>query len=249
MIAIEVSQGYPLCGNARLVAIPANAATLICRRALVTTMAKNSSLTFEVELAAHIGRRRSVRRYRSSSISRDVIKRLLTAASGAPSAHNKQPWRFVVLDTFASRHKLAQAMGQKLRQDRAADGDVSELIEADVTRSYQRITQAPIAILLCVDMHDMHRYPDQSRTEAEYLMAVQSTAMAAQNLLLAAHAEGLGACIMCAPLFCPEVVIESLQLSPQWRAQMLVTLGEPAAAGKDRPRLPLDEITQWHSGE
>ena len=212
-------------------------------------MAKNSTLLLEGELAVHIGRRRSVRRYQPSSISRDVVKRLLTAASAAPSAHNKQPWRFVVLDTFASRHKLAQAMGRKLRQDRAADGDPAELIEADIDRSYQRITQAPIAIVLCVDMRDMHRYPDQSRKDAEYLMAVQSTAMAAQNLLLAAHAEGLGACIMCAPLFCPEVVIESLQLSLQWRAQMLVTIDDPASLGKERPRLPLDEITQWHSDE
>jgi len=177
------------------------------------------------------------------------VKRLLTAASGAPSAHNKQPWRFVILDRFASRHKLAQAMGRKLRQDRTADGDAPELIDADIERSYQRIIQAPIAIVLCVDMRDMDRYPDQLRTDAEYLMAVQSTAMAAQNLLLAAQVEGLGACIMCAPLFCPEVVTESLQLSPQWRAQMLVTIGEPAARGKHRPRLPLDEITQWHSAE
>lgn len=212
-------------------------------------MANNSPLMFDVDLAVHIGRRRSVRRYRQSSISRDVVKRLLTTASSAPSAHNKQPWRFVILDRFASRHKLAQAMGRKLRQDRTTDGDAPELIEADIERSYQRITQAPIAIVLCVDMRDMDRYPDQLRTDAEYLMAVQSTAMAAQNLLLAAQAEGLGACIMCAPLFCPEVVIESLQLSPQWRAQMLVTIGEPAAPGKDRPRLPLDEITQWHSAE
>jgi coenzyme F420-0:L-glutamate ligase / coenzyme F420-1:gamma-L-glutamate ligase len=204
---------------------------------------------FDVDLAVHIGHRRSVRRYRQSSISRDVMERLLTAASRAPSSHNKQPWRFVILDRFASRHTLAQAMGRKLRQDRTADGDAPELIEADIERSYQRITQAPIAIVLCVDMRDMDRYPDQVRTDAEYLMAVQSTAMAAQNLLLAAQAEGLGACIMCAPLFCPEVVIESLQLSPQWWAQMLVTIGEPAGPGKDRPRLPVDEITQWHLGE
>jgi F420 biosynthesis protein FbiB-like protein len=201
----------------------------------------------ESELAAHIGHRKSVRRYQSSSISRDVVERLLTAASGAPSAHNKQPWRFVVLDTFESRHTLAQAMGRKLRLDRTADGDALESIEGDIDRSYQRITQAPIAIVLCVDMHDMDHYRDQARNDAEYLMAVQSTAMAAQNLLLATRAEGLGACIMCAPLFCPDLVIESLQLPRQWRAQMLVTIGEPATPAKERTRLPLDQITQWRS--
>jgi F420 biosynthesis protein FbiB-like protein len=212
-------------------------------------MAKNQSPLSDAVLAANIDGRRSVRRYQSSSIDREVVKRLLTTASKAPSAHNKQPWRFVVLDTFESRHTLAQAMGQKLRRDRTADGDASDLIEADIDRSYQRITQAPVAVVLCIDMRDMDHYPDQGRNEAEYLMAVQSTAMAAQNLLLAARAEGLGACLMCAPLFCPDVVIESLQLPPQWRAQMLVTIGEPATPGKERPRLPLDETTRWHSDQ
>ena len=210
-------------------------------------MAKDSSPPSDAQLAANISGRRSVRRYQPSSIDRDVVKRLLTAASRAPSAHNKQPWRFVVLDTFESRDTLAQAMGEKLRRDRTADGDASDLIETDIDRSYQRITQAPVGIVLCVDMRDMDHYPDRGRNEAEYLMAVQSTAMAAQNLLLAARAEGLGACLMCAPLFCPEIVTESLQLPPQWRAQMLVTVGEPATPGKERPRLPIDQTTQWRS--
>ena len=86
---------------------------------------------------------------------------------------------------------------------------------------------------------DMDRYPDDRRNTAEYLMAVQSTAMAAQNLLLAAHCEGLGACVMCAPLFCPGSVAEGLSLPSEWKPQMLVTIGVPANAGKIRPRLPL----------
>jgi coenzyme F420-0:L-glutamate ligase/coenzyme F420-1:gamma-L-glutamate ligase len=210
-------------------------------------MAKNPSPLSDAQLAANIDGRRSIRRYQSLSIDREVVKRLLTSASRAPSAHNKQPWRFVVLDTFESRHTLAQAMGQKLRRDRTADGDAFEIIQADIDRSYQRVAHAPVAVVLCVDMRDMQQYPDQRRNDAEYLMAVQSTAMAAQNLLLAARSEGLGACIMCAPLFCPDLVIESLQLPPQWRAQMLVTVGEPATPGKERPRLPLGETTQWQS--
>ena len=201
----------------------------------------------ENELAAHIGARRSVRRYRPSVVESEVVKRLLAAASRAPSAHNKQPWRFAVLDTFENRHALAEAMGRKLRQDRTADGDASDLIESDVNRSYQRITQAPVAIVLCVDMSNMQHYPDQARNDAEYLMGVQSTAMAAQNLLLAAQAEGLGTCIMCAPLFCPDAVVESLRLPHQWRPQMLITIGEPAAPGKDRSRLPIEQMTRWSS--
>jgi coenzyme F420-0:L-glutamate ligase/coenzyme F420-1:gamma-L-glutamate ligase len=45
-----------------------------------------------------IGQRRSVRRYLPASIDRTIIDRMLFAATRAPSAHNRQPWRFAVLD-------------------------------------------------------------------------------------------------------------------------------------------------------
>jgi nitroreductase len=65
--------------------------------------------------------------------------------------------------------------------------------------------------------------------------------MAVQNLLLAAQAEGLGACWMCAPLFCPEAVAAALDLPAGWQPQALVTLGFPDSAGKLPRRRPLEE--------
>lgn len=199
--------------------------------------------------AAAIKHRRSIRRYRPETIAAAVIERLLVAATQAPSAHNRQPWRFIVLDTPAGKDKLATAMGERLRQDRTADKDDSQTIEADVSRSYARITASPAVIVVCVDMSDMDSYPDARRRNAEYIMAVQSTAMATQNLLLAAEQEGLGACIMCAPLFCPQTVLDALELSSNWVPQLLVTVGSPGAAGKIRPRLPLDAVVTWPSRE
>ena len=85
-----------------------------------------------------------------------------------------------------------------------------------------------------------------SRSNAEFLMAVQSTAMAVQNLLLAAHAIGLGACWRCAPLFCAETVIDTLKLPQNWHPQALVTLGYPDEDGKTTSsRLSLSEVTKW----
>ncbi len=202
----------------------------------------------EQNLAAFIAQRQSVRRYRPERIEGAVIERLIEAATRAPSAHNRQPWRFAVLEDTASKHSLAAAMGERLRQDRSADGDAADAIEADVARSYARITQAPLVIMVCVDTRDMDRYPDARRGQAEHLMAVQSTAMAAQNLLLAAESEGLAACVMCAPLFCPDAVTRALNLPPEWAPQMLLTIGRPANGGKDRARLPLDEIVLWMAG-
>jgi coenzyme F420-0:L-glutamate ligase / coenzyme F420-1:gamma-L-glutamate ligase len=202
-------------------------------------------MTVGAKLSSVIHKRRSIRRYQSAQIGNAVIERLLRAATQAPSAHNRQPWRFVVLDEIAAKKTLATAMGERLRKDRAADGDDPQAIEADVARSYSRITEAPVVIVVCMDIGDMDEYSDERRRQAEYLMAVQSTAMAAQNLLLAAEQEGLGACVMCAPLFCSDVVAEASKLPQGWQAQMLVTVGQPDHAGKHRPRRPLSDIIIW----
>jgi F420 biosynthesis protein FbiB-like protein len=192
--------------------------------------------------------RRSIRRYQDRPVSSEVVAQLLTAASWAPSAHNRQPWRFVVIQGTAVKERLALAMGARLRADLAADGLPAAQIERDAERSYQRITLAPALILLCLTMADMDHYPDGRRQQNEWLMAVQSAAMAGQNLLLAAHQLGLGACWMCAPLFCPQTVRDALNLPADWQPQGLITLGYPAES-KRKSREPLDSRTIWKTSE
>ena len=201
------------------------------------------------KMIAAINQRRSIRRFQREPVARTVVERLLAAATRAPSAHNRQPWRFAVLDGESSKQRLAKTMGERLRADRAADGDDMSVIDADVSRSYSRITGAPLVIVVCADARVMDRYPDRRRSEAEYLMAVQSTAMAVQNLLLASQSEGLGASIMCAPLFCPDTVTDALDLPREWKAQMLVMIGAAESGGSARPRLALDEVAIWVSGD
>jgi coenzyme F420-0:L-glutamate ligase / coenzyme F420-1:gamma-L-glutamate ligase len=188
--------------------------------------------------------RRSVRRYQDRPIPRKVLESVLNAATWAPSAHNRQPWRFAVITSPQIQRELALAMGNRLRADLAADQVPQEVIEKDATRSYSRITGAAALILVCMSMADMDRYPDARRSAAERLMAVQSTSLAVQNLLLAAHAEGLGACWMCAPLFCPDVVTAQLELPADWEPQSLLTLGYPAET-KQSTRQPLDSKVIW----
>ena len=190
-------------------------------------------------------RRRSVRRFRPTLLADLRVKRVLEAARLAPSAHNRQPWRFVVLRDEGERARLADAMGARLRSDRLADGADPEVVEADVVRSRIRLVQAPCAILVCLTLHAMDRYPDERRTAAEERMAVQSVAMAGENLLLAASAEGLGACWMCAPVFAPQEARRALGLPDDWEPQGIVLLGEPAEDPKPRGRLSLEEVTLW----
>lgn len=182
--------------------------------------------------------RRSIRRYLPDPVPEQVIEQLLTAATWAPSAHNRQPWRFVVVADAANRQRLAAAMNARLRADLAADGVPPEAIEKDAGRSYRRMTGAPLLIVLCLTMADMDSYPDEIRQHHEWLMAAQSTAMAGQNLLLAAHALGLASCWMCAPLFCPDVVQAVLELPEDWQPQALIAVGY-AAEERQKTRHPL----------
>ncbi|HJO91468.1 MAG TPA: nitroreductase family protein, partial [Anaerolineales bacterium] len=122
--------------------------------------------------------RRSIRRYLTDSVKDDVLHKLLEAATWAPSAHNKQPWRFAVLQDAFQKENLAHAMGNKLRFDRTNDGDDPEIIERDVAKSLKLIEGSPIVIVVCLSMSDMDVYVDEHRSNAEFLMAVQSTAMA-----------------------------------------------------------------------
>ena len=201
-----------------------------------------SSQTTRELFEALIKGRRSIRKYEPRPIDPSTIDALLAAGTWAPSAHNRQPWRFAVLTEAPGRENLARRMGDLLRAARLADGDDPADVEADAARSYARITGAPLVIVAFLTMEDMDAYPDPERGAAERLMAVQGVAMAVNNILLAAHSAGLGACWMCAPLFCSQAVVETVGAPAHWQAQALLTLGYPASKGKPPVRRPLSDV-------
>jgi F420 biosynthesis protein FbiB-like protein len=195
-------------------------------------------------LAELIRTRRSIRRYAPAPIDRAILEELLTAATWAPSAHNRQPWRFCAVTSDDAKQELAAAMGARWRADLTADGTDPAEIARRVAVSHARITTAAALVVACVSMADMDAYPDPARQTAEWTMAVQSVALACQNLLLAAHAHGLGACWMCAPLFAPDLVRTTLDLPVEWTPQALITLGAPAET-KTKERAPLAARVVW----
>ena len=181
--------------------------------------------------------RRSVRSFQDKPVQDEVIHHLLEAAIWGPSSHNRQPWRFVVIRE--NQDRLADAMASRLRSDLQSDGVSEEFIRKDTERSRRRLTSAPVLILVCLSMEDMDTYPDPVRNQNEYIMAVQSVALASQNLLLMAHAQGLGAFWMCAPLFCPDTVKDTLDLPHDYIPQGIIAVGYPDEQ-PTRTRRPLE---------
>ncbi len=188
--------------------------------------------------------RRSIRRYTPAPVDRALVETLLDAAIWAPSAHNRQPWRFCVVTEAAAKTHLSTRMAAAWRSDLAGDGADRDAIERRIAISHARLTGAPVLIVPCVTLDDMDVYPDALRSQAERTMAVQSVALACQNLLLAAHAAGLGTCWMCAPLFVPALVRQALDLPEDWEPQAILTVGYPAEE-KQKAREPLASRVIW----
>ena len=201
--------------------------------------------TTTTELHNFLRTRRSIRRFTSDPVPDSVIRTILATATYAPSAHNRQPWRFVVVRDSSVRAKLADAMANDFERDLTADGIPPEKIQAQLKRSKDRITSAPVAILLCLDMSEMDSYPDKLRAKAEFRMTVQSVAAAGMQLLLAAHAEGLGGVWACWPLFAVETIQKTLDLPDKWESQGIFFLGFREVIPEARERKPLDTIIRY----
>lgn len=164
--------------------------------------------------------RRSIRHFKPDSLPASLIERILETATYAPSAHNLQPWRFVFIKTKIARSTLGRSLTEKLRLDMAVAGAPLADIDLRVERSLRRIKEAPVIILLCRDSTAIRKDEPE-----EHTMAIQSVALAGHQLMLAAHAEGLGANWICWPLYAQEAVRNALKLPETWEPQGMFFIG------------------------
>ena len=186
--------------------------------------------------------RRSIRTYQDRAVPGDVLDRVLAAACHAPSPHHSFPWRLAVLTGPEAKARLAEAMAERWRTDLRGDGIPERDIEAEIAKSRRRLTASPVVVVGSVYPDPLDEYPDSDRQQAETLMAAHSLGAALQNVMLAAHANGLASCWMCAPVFCSDVVRDALGLDAVLIPHAIVTIGYPVQPPRDRPRPDLVQI-------
>ena len=192
------------------------------------------------DLLDAIKTRRSIRKYLPKPVQKEVVLRVLEAAGWAPSAHNSQPWRFIVLEDASVKRRLADAMADAWAKDLQKDG-LTVQVEKRAER-VERFANAPVVILACFTMDGLRKFPDAERQMYERDLAVQSFGAALQNLLLAAHAKGLGACWFCAPAFCKETVRKVLKIPDAVEPQAFVAMGYPA----EKPQVPIKKLLEGY---
>lgn len=193
-----------------------------------------------VDIHTILRARRSVRRFKTDLIPAPVIQRIIETATYAPSAHNLQPWRFAVVTSSVVRTRLGQALTAKMVADMNAAGAPESEIEMRKKRSMRRLNEAPVVILLCRDVTDIR----QDEPE-EITMAVQSVAACGLQLLLAAHAEGLGGNWICWPLYAQEAARDALELPDTWEPQGMFILGYADEEPREKVLKPLQEVVRF----
>lgn len=170
------------------------------------------------DVIAAILERRSVRKFKQEQVPHAAVGRLLDAARWAPSAGNIQPWDFYVVYNNDKKQSLVRAaLNQKF------------------------IGEAPVIIVVCARPEmTAARYRERGRN----LYAIQDTAAAVQNILLAAEGYGLATCWVGA--FDENLVTESLNLEHGLMPVAIIPVGYAEEGNvKNAPaRRPVDEIVK-----
>jgi len=160
--------------------------------------------------------RRSVRAFTWQQVTEEQIDTLLKVAVAAPSAGNCQPWRIVVVQGSEARLGLARAALDQMF-----------------------VAEAPVVFVVCAVPEDSAwRYGRRG----ESLYCLQDTGALTENLLVAAHAIGLGGCWVGA--FDEAAAARVLNLPSGTRPVALVPIGYPRDRSPKPSRRPMSEVVQ-----
>jgi len=169
---------------------------------------------------ANIFARTSVRHYQPTPVPPELELILLKAAMAAPTALNRQPWRFVVIRAPEVREKLASKL-----------------------KSAWMVKDAPLAIAVC---GDLSRAVDGEGRD----FWIQDASAATENMLLAAHALGLGA-VWCGVYPIEQKVRDAreiLGLPEQVIPLNLVAIGYPAGEETPKEKWDASKVTVIEAG-
>ncbi|MCA0758692.1 nitroreductase [Paenibacillus sp. N4] len=178
--------------------------------------------------------RRTVGRVKKDPVDRALIEKVLESAIWAPSHHNTQPWKFIVM-TGDGRSRLAE--GYARVSAAAAPGLSGQPLEDRLAKERTKAFRAPVVIAAVCSPSD-----DPRAVLAEELAAAHA---AVQNLLLAAHANGLGAIWRSGEPMYHSLMKETFGLSAKEQLVGLVYLGYPDMTPLEPARVPATAKTVW----
>jgi nitroreductase len=199
--------------------------------------------------------RRSIRRFAPQPVAPEHLERMLEAARWAPSASNRQPYRFGVVRSRATRSAMVQAVDESLQAYLAAVRPDARAAAAAYAAHFRHFGEAPLVLVPFYrsgfDLAASLAEPGPSGLPVEVhgaLDAISSVSAAIMNLLLAAQALGLGACWMTGPLLAAPRLRGLLELAEGWEIAALIPVGHPAESPEAPPRRAVAALTRELGG-
>jgi nitroreductase len=206
---------------------------------------------------AFLRARRSVREFDRRPVAREALARLVEAATTAPSATNRQPWRFTVVTRPAL---LAEVLAAVRARVDALRGAVARGHHGDDLGDYwdylwRALETAPALVVPQYRVHPdvlaellASAGPEAAALapSADLHVEVCGTSAAVMALLLQAEAERLGACWMSGPVLAEDLLAPLLGIRAPWKMLGIVAVGRPAAPQADATRRrPLAQVVDW----
>lgn len=178
--------------------------------------------------------RRSVPLVKEDAIPREVIEQIIEAGTHAPNHFRTEPWRFFVL-TGDGRSKLGEVFGEITKAEQ--QDPQSEEAQKKIERSQNNPLRSPVVIAVGAEPSDGNRVILQ-----EEFAAVHA---AVQNMLLTAHALGLGAIWRTGAICYNPRVTEFFDLSDKGEIVAFIYLGYPDMEPKPIKRTDAKQLTTW----
>lgn len=173
--------------------------------------------------------RRSVRQFLPKALPSGTIERLLSAAISAPSASNRQPYRFMVVQRPETIRRMVAVVETVLRTGERTEVFRERAELADYGKHFVRFGQAPVVFVVFYRENGFFDSIRSGTSEVDAGASVRenlsSAAAAIMQLLLAVHALGLGACWMTGPCVAEKELLELLHAPPGLRLAALVPVG------------------------
>ena len=205
-----------------------------------------------MDLFEAIAGRRSIRRFKDAPVPDQDIRKILDAGRLAPSANNVQPWHFLVVKDRAVLGKMADAVRMMVERmiPHAEDARHAQRLNAYKNNYYVFFENAPACIVVLMEPYGLSSvtllqkmgYTAEDIERLRPHPGLQSVAGAIQNILLAAHALGYGACWMTGPLVAQEAFEEILGYGKSRTAVALLPLGVPDESPPPRVRKSLEDL-------
>jgi nitroreductase len=186
--------------------------------------------------------RRSVRVFLKDDVTDGEIRTLLDAANAAPSAHNQQAWRFIIL-RGGKKQELAQLV---TTQSASFPRPAAALLRMGV----KSILSAPVVIAVAntgdLIRHGTELFKVEKKKAHDFFrtMEIQSSAAAVENILLAAVSVGLGTVWLGVLYLIKDEVLRFLG-EPGGEFMAVVPVGRPAKVGSGPQKEPVEMKVRW----